>query len=94
MEPMDTAPKDGTAVLAKIRDDLSSQYPHWRAADVLSGCFVVVRHPGLASDGFDVGWSLAGPFGQGLGDDRSFAGWWHLPSTMTTRNKQQAKRAE
>lgn len=81
MRPMNEAPKDGTAILARIRDDLDAWRPErapWREA----GIFVVVRHPGLAEDGFDIGWNLAGPFGNGGWTDEWFTGWWPLPDTQ------------
>ena len=81
-QTMDTAPKDRTPVLALIRRDLAEVYPHYglSSPEIYAGLQVVVRHPGLAKDGFDVGWGLAGPFGQGLGPDQVFEGWMPLPA--------------
>lgn len=84
MRQMVEAPKDRTPILAKIRDDLGAFFPHYGfgGPDEYAGRFVVVHHPGLAEDGFDIGWSLSGPFGHGLGTDAVFAGWWPLPGSV------------
>jgi hypothetical protein len=77
-QPIETAPKDGTPVLARIRSDLATHTgrdDHER----LQGLWIVVRHTGVASDGFDSGWQLAGPFGQGGFSDDWFSGWYELP---------------
>lgn len=81
MQPMKTARKNGEPILAKIREDLSTYRPHYAGGrgDSYAGRKVVVRHPGLSEDGFDIGWSMAGPFGVGLGEDEVFEGWWPLP---------------
>ena len=81
MLPMSTARKNGEPILAKIREDLSTYRPGYAGGrgDSYAGRKVVVRHPGLSEDGFDIGWSLAGPFGFGLGEDEIFEGWWPLP---------------
>lgn len=81
MRSMGSAPKDGTPILARIRPDLMATYPYYNRSkpEACAGLFVVIRHPGLADDGLDIGWSLAGPFGFGLGLDDVFEGWWPLP---------------
>lgn len=74
---MAEAKKDGTPILLYLknpiprptRDDL-------RRWDGL--CFVG-RHPGLAHDGFDVGWNFAAPVGQGGFPDDWFDGWLPIP---------------
>ena len=87
MRPMSEAPKDRTPILARIRADLATAFPHYGFTDSgasrHAGLYVVIRHPGLADDGFDVGWGLAGPFGIGLGGDEVFEGWWPLPETTS-----------
>lgn len=72
--PMSEAKKDSRPILAAFRLDLVE---HTKRADLdgLAGRQVVIRHPGLADDGFDMGWNLAGPFGNGGYDDDWFAGW-------------------
>lgn len=82
LRPMSEAPKDRTPVIARIREDLLDVYPHYgfRSGDSYPGIYVVVRHPGVVEGGFDPGWSLAGPFGHGLGEDDCFAGWLPLPN--------------
>lgn len=81
MRPMTEARKDGTSVLGKLRSDLVSftcQFENWNIKG-MAGRWVVVRHPGLADDGFDVGWNLAGPFGNGGWPDDWFDGFTPLP---------------
>lgn len=68
--------KDGTPVLARFRKDLADVRPD---LDRIAGLWVVVRHPGVASDGWDGGWNLAGPFGYGGIPDDWFIGWTALP---------------
>lgn len=80
--PMDTAPKDGTAVLACFRREIEGPLS---AQEQLAGRFVVVQHPGLAADGYDIGWALAGPFGWGGLPDSWFAGWMPLPEPPDAR---------
>ncbi len=81
LRPMDEAPKDGAPILARIRPDLAAYRPHygWSDPDRFAGLYVVIRHQGIAPDGFDPGWSLNGPFGHGLGGDDIFSGWRPLP---------------
>jgi hypothetical protein len=76
MKPMTVHAKDGTPVLARLRHDLANERSD---LDRISGLWVVVRHPGMSSDGFDPGWNLAGPFGFGGMPDEWFTGWLPLP---------------
>lgn len=75
-----TAPKDRTPILALMRSDL---YPGLRPGrkdlDAWNGLTMVVRHNGVADDGFDIGWQMAAPVGQGGFPDEWFAGWKPLP---------------
>lgn len=83
LKPMSEAPRDRTSILALIRRDLAEWQPHYgmSSPDLYAGLWVVIRHPGLSPDGFDMGWGLAGPFGAGLGSDVYFEGWIPLPAT-------------
>lgn len=84
MRPMSEAKKDRSPVLAKLREDLAE---HTGRADVyVAGLWVVVRHPGVADDGFDTGWSLAGPFGYGGLPDDWFSGFVPLPDDNSYDN--------
>lgn len=73
-QPMETARKDCSTVLAKTRDDLPEHCSLWR------GKVMPVRHPGLASDGFDMGWNVSLPVGHGGFPDDWFVGWVELPA--------------
>lgn len=75
-QPMRTAPKDGTPILAVFRDGLESislEHMRW------NGRQVVIRHGGVAEDRFDYGWSFAAPVGHTGFPDGWFAGWMSLP---------------
>lgn len=78
LTPMAEHPKDGTAVLARLRPDLA-EYTGLERVKNTAGLWVVVRNPGLADDGFDFGWNLAGPFGVGGWPDDWFVGYVNLP---------------
>lgn len=73
LSPMGEAKRDGTPVLARLRDDL-----HRVRADliILEGLWVVVRSHGDRSE-----WCLAGPFGYGGLPDEWFVGWQSLPAS-------------
>ena len=77
-QPIATAPKDRTPILAIFRSDISTAYqrPDLERWD---GIQIVLRHPGLADDGFDVGWNVAAPVGNGGFPDKWIAGWQPLP---------------
>jgi hypothetical protein len=79
MRPMSEAVKDGSSVLARLRPDLAEYVPEKCWCHDVAGLWVVVRHPGLADDGFDLGWNLAGPFGNGGWPDDWFDGFIPLP---------------
>jgi hypothetical protein len=55
--PIEEAKKDGTPILAKLKP--SADEPRWNCR------IFVARHPGLADDGFDIGWNFAAPVGYG-----------------------------
>lgn len=77
LRPIETAEKNGSPILAKIRDKLDRKdMERWQ------GLYVVIRHPGLTEDGFDVGWNMAAPVGQGGFPDEWFDGWMPLPTTV------------
>lgn len=75
--PINMAPKNLTSILIILknpipcpdRDDLR----RW------DGLQIVARHPGLAEDGFDIGWNVAAPVGHGGFPDDWIAGWMPLP---------------
>jgi hypothetical protein len=74
--PMHTAVKDGRHLLLKLKDPIPDEREDLRIWDDL---IFVGRHPGLADDGFDVGWNFAAPVGQGGFPDEWFVGWISLP---------------
>lgn len=65
--PIETAPKDGTRILAILRAD-EAQWPN--------RCFEV-WHEGSTESGHDLGWTLFPGYG-GV-SDKHFAGWMPLP---------------
>lgn len=75
-----TAPKDRTPILAAVHADLFPRVcPNRPDLERWNGQRIVVHHPGLCEDGFDVGWSVSAPVGHGMGRDDWFAGWMPLP---------------
>lgn len=74
------APKDRTPILAKFRDDI---YPGIRPGrddlEPWNGRWVVIHHPGVTADGFDIGWSVSAPVGNGGFPDEWIEGWMPLP---------------
>ncbi len=77
--PIETAPKDRTPILVALREDI---YPGMRPGrddlERWNGVQTVMRHPGIADDGFDMGWNLAAPVGHGGFPDEWIAGWMPL----------------
>ena len=83
-QPIETAPKDRTPILAKMRCDIyPSLRPQREDLSSWNGRYVVVHHPGLATDGFDLGWSMNAPVGNGGFPDEWFEGWMPLPPPPT-----------
>lgn len=86
--PISEAKKDGSPILAKLRDNI---YPpvtdesslRARADYRWNGLTIVLRHPGLANDGFDMGWNVAAPVGHGGFPDDWIEGWQPLPAPPT-----------
>lgn len=72
------ARKDGTVIWAKLREDIAEDKEEgsWKR-DLMRwrGLEVPLRHPGVAEDGFDVGWNIAAPVGHGGFPDEWIAGW-------------------
>lgn len=79
-KPISEAKKDGTKIWAVFHPDI---YPRIRPGrpdlEAWNGVQVPLQHPGLASDGFDVGWVVAAQVGQGGFPDDWIAGWIDLP---------------
>jgi len=70
-QPIETAPKDGTLVLARYADIEDDRRQHW------PGRIFVVKHMGYtAGQGYDMGWALFP--GMGVGDE-SLSHWMPLP---------------
>lgn len=80
-QDVSTAPKDRTPLLIALHPDI---YPRIRPGrddlERWNGIQVVMRHPGIASDGFDMGWNVAAPVGNGGFPDEWIAGWQPLPA--------------
>lgn len=83
MRDISEAKKNGTPILAKFRDDI---YPGLRPGredlEPWNGVWAVIRHRGLAADGFDVGWAIAAPVGNGGFPDEWIEGWEPLPDAL------------
>lgn len=79
--PIGEARKDRTVYWTKIHDDLyPSIRPERPDLERWNGVQIPIRHSGVADDGFDVGWTLAAPVGQGGFPDEWFVGFRPLPS--------------
>ena len=79
IRPMQEAPKDGTSVLVKIKDDLSPwgvKPGDFGNTDAFCGLYAVMRNRGDIMD-----WCFAAPVGRGGFPDDWLAGWWPLPAT-------------
>jgi hypothetical protein len=74
---MDTARKNGRPVLGLFKKTFDSPYNN-EAPSRWGGTQIVMRHPGLADDGYDCGWNLANG-GCGGFPDEWFEGWMPLP---------------
>ena len=78
--PMSEARKDRSEIIGYLRDDI---FPVLRPGrpdlEAWNGRAIIMRHNGLASDGFDVGWSVAAPVGNGGLPDEWFKGWLPVP---------------
>lgn len=74
LRPMSEAKKNGTNIWAVIRPDLSKHLGR-EELKIWDGVQIPIRHPGLADDGFDMGWNVAAPVGSGGFPDDWFLGW-------------------
>lgn len=80
-QPIESAPKDGTVIWALLRNDIyPGMHPQRDDLKRWNGLQVPLRHPGVATDGFDIGWNLAAPVGHGGFPDEWIAGWMPLPA--------------
>lgn len=79
LRPISEAKKDGSRILVVLKNPIPSDSEYLRRWD---GLPFVAQHPGLAEDGFDIGWSFAAPVGQGGFPDDWIDGWIPLPPEM------------
>ena len=77
-KPIETAPKDGSWIIAQVRPDLTGRDEHYAGR-----CFVV-KHMGFGrSSTFDMGWALFP--GMGVGDE-FLSCWMPLPPAPEPAN--------
>ena len=83
-QPISSAPRDGTIIWVVMHPKLYPDIKPERAdLERWNGVQVPVRHPGIMDDGFDIGWGVAAPVGQGGFPDDWIAGWMPLPPPPT-----------
>lgn len=75
-QPIETAPKDGTVILAIIAKNDSRQIGH------LAGRMFSIWHEGKTPSGYDLGWSVFP--GYGGAPDYFFSYWMPLPPAPET----------
>jgi hypothetical protein len=82
-QPISTAPKDGTPVLVKIKDDLSPwgiKPGSFGGTDLFAGLYAVMRNRGDIMD-----WCFAAPVGRGGFSDEWLDCWMSVPAKPTTQ---------
>jgi len=85
---IDSAPKDGTTIWAVLRADIyPGLHPLRDDLERWNGLQLPLRHPGIAADGFDIGWNIAAPVGHGGIPDGWIAGWRSLPPAPAAGGK-------
>jgi hypothetical protein len=86
LRPMDDPElrRDRTSYLLLFKGEIPG-VQKGSAAEGLAGLWVVARHHGKTVSDFDLGWSLAGPFGRGGFPDDWFVGWRELPDMTGER---------
>lgn len=82
-QPISTAPKDGTSILLKFKDDLSAYYGSfeermkgWEGLCFVGRAYREERH-------HIMGWGFAAPVGNGGFPDAWIEGWMPLPGAKT-----------
>lgn len=70
-QPMDTAPRDGTFILAVVAPNTTRHLEHQ------AGRVFVIRHEGKTRNGYDMGWSVYPGYGGEI--DATFACWCPIP---------------
>lgn len=70
-QPIETAPRDGTPILLKFKDDLSEFDPTGRFNSVQWNGLAFVGH----NEAGNMGWGFAAPVGMGGFHDNRFEGW-------------------
>ncbi|ACI52244.1 hypothetical protein Gdia_2500 [Gluconacetobacter diazotrophicus PA1 5] len=84
--PIESAPKNRTPILAKIHDDLFPRVKPGRPdLKPWNGQVIVVHHPGILEDGFDLGWGMCAPVGNGGFPDKWFSGWRDLGGCVSPK---------
>lgn len=82
--PIETARKDRTTIWAVFHPSIyPTLEPERPDLAPWNGLQLPLRHSGVEDDGFDIGWSIAAPVGQGGFPDRWIVGWRSLPAQIT-----------
>ncbi len=90
--PMSAAEKDGSVVVALVRQDLAEftgrpDLKRW------AGAQLPVRHPGIVASHHDIGWNIVAPGANGGWPDSWFIGWRHLePAPWEPQRETQVRR--
>ena len=85
-KPIESAPKDRSTIWAILHPAIYPDLcPTRDDLECWNGVQVPLRHPGLADDGFDIGWGIAAPVGHGGFPDDWIVGWQPLPPPPETK---------
>lgn len=80
-QPIADAVKGAEPIWAIMRSDIyPTLCPGRPDLERWNGVQVPLRHTGITEDGFDIGWAIAAPVGNGGFPDEWIAGWMPMPA--------------